>query len=166
MTTAISQMKRTQQGITLLEVLITLVIFSIGLMGSASMQITGLRLNQSAHLRTMAVVQAYDLADRIRANRAGVEAGAYDSIVSKPSDPGCASTYCSPSEIAQFDAYEWNSANENVLPLGMGSVQRDVGSDVFRIRVMWQDERNDGHGSDCVDEEIGPMSCFTLEFQP
>lgn len=154
-----------QGGMTLLEVLITLLVFSIGLMGSASMQVTGLRLNQSAHLRTLAVIQAYDLADRIRANQAGVAAGAYDSISNTPANPGCATNGCSPEQIAQLDIHEWNTTNARDLPLGGGSVERQ-GGDVFRIRVMWKDERNDGHGSDCVDEDLGALSCFTLEFQP
>lgn len=160
-----SQRNDRQTGLTLIEVLITLLIFSIGLMGAASMQVTGLRMNQSAHFRTMAVVQAHDLADRMRANAAGVAAGAYDTLTLAGSRPQCENQYCSPSEVAQFDAHEWNNSNSKLLPLGSGHVQRTGSSNVFRIRVMWQDDRTVTQDSACVDEELGQMSCFTMEFE-
>ncbi len=154
-----------QAGLTLIEVLITLLVFSIGLMGAASMQVTGLRMNQSAHFRTMAVVQANDLADRIRANSAGVAAGGYDELSNVSTKPQCDSQYCSPEEIAQYDAHEWRTSNAKLLPMGTGSVERTGSSDVFRIRVMWKDDRTVTQDSACVDEEAGQMSCFTMEFE-
>ena len=64
-----------QRGFTLLEVMIALLIFSIGLLGLAGLQAGGLRSNNQAQLRTIAVIQAYDMADRIRANPRGVADG-------------------------------------------------------------------------------------------
>jgi type IV pilus assembly protein PilV len=57
-------------GMTLLEVLIAVVILSVGLLGVAGLQTTNLRNSQSAHQRTMAVLLASGMAERIRANRA------------------------------------------------------------------------------------------------
>ncbi len=63
----ISQKSR-QTGFSLLEVLIAIVITSIGLLGLAGMQATGLRNNHSAYHRSQATVLAYDIADRMRSN--------------------------------------------------------------------------------------------------
>lgn len=156
-----------QAGMTLIEVLVTLLIFSLGLMGSASLQTVGLRFNQSAHLRTMAAVQAYDLADRMRANHAGIDSGDYDNIDSTPADPGCAQNHCSPAQLAQLDAHEWNSANASMLPAGTGTVSRNIGSDTFMIRIRWDDERVANIATNCGqndDAELG--GCFEMEFWP
>jgi type IV pilus assembly protein PilV len=69
-------------GFTLLEVLIALVIFSFGLLALAALMAKGLQYNTSALHRSYASTQAYDIADRMRANRLGITAGNYDSIPS------------------------------------------------------------------------------------
>ena len=61
-----------QRGFTLLEVLIAIVIFSIGLMGIAGLQASGMRYTQDSQLRTIAIAQAETMADRMRADPVGV----------------------------------------------------------------------------------------------
>jgi len=56
------------RGFTLIEALVALIVLSIGLLGIAGMQISGLRANQSAASRTQASYLADDIADRMRAN--------------------------------------------------------------------------------------------------
>jgi type IV pilus assembly protein PilV len=58
-----------QRGFTLLEVLIALLVLSIGLLGLAALQTTGLRSNQMASMRTLVSQFAYDISDRMRANQ-------------------------------------------------------------------------------------------------
>lgn len=60
--------KNRETGFSLLEVLIAIVVTSIGLLGLAAMQATGLRNNHSAYHRSQATVLAYDIADRMRSN--------------------------------------------------------------------------------------------------
>jgi type IV pilus modification protein PilV len=57
-----------QQGFTLIEVLVTVIIMAIGLLGVAGLQLAGMRSNHSAFLRTQATIAAYDLIDRMRAD--------------------------------------------------------------------------------------------------
>lgn len=61
-------------GFTLVEVLIALIVLSIGLLGIAALYVETLRANRSALVRTQAIALASDLADRIRANRVPADA--------------------------------------------------------------------------------------------
>ena len=56
-----------QRGFSLVEVLVAVLVLSVGLLGLAGLQIAGLRSNESARTRTQVVIAAYDLADRLRA---------------------------------------------------------------------------------------------------
>ena len=62
------------RGFTLLEILIAVGVLSIGLLGIAGLQALGQRSNHSAYLRSQATALAYDMIDRMRANKAGVQA--------------------------------------------------------------------------------------------
>ena len=63
--------KYRSQGFTLIEVLIAIIVLSIGLLGLAGLQLTSLRNSNSAYTRSQAVILSYDIVDRIRANRVG-----------------------------------------------------------------------------------------------
>lgn len=65
---------RSAQGFTLLEVLIAVVVLSVGLLGLARLQTAGLRQNHSAFMRSQATMLAYDIIDRMRTNKGTVEA--------------------------------------------------------------------------------------------
>ena len=65
------------KGVTLIEVLVAIVITSIGILGFASLQFLGLNSNQSAYYRSQASFIASDLSERMRANIDGMNANAY-----------------------------------------------------------------------------------------
>ena len=73
-------------GFTLIEVLVTLIVLSVGLLSLAGLQVFGLRTSHSASLRTQATIQSYDIIDRMRANLRGVQDGNYN----KPTQEGSA----------------------------------------------------------------------------
>ena len=138
------------RGLTLLEVLIAVVILSIGLLGLAHLQLYGLESTGDSFRRSMAAYIANDLADRMRANRAATRGGGYDdldsSTLSVPADPGCVTTFCTPTQMAQLDKREWLnhfvdvSAGTNpdwraILDAGRGQVLR-VG-DRIQIVISW-----------------------------
>lgn len=50
----------------MVEVMVTIVIMTIGMLGVAGLQLAGMRSNHSAYLRTQATIAAYDLIDRMR----------------------------------------------------------------------------------------------------
>ena len=137
-------------GFTLLEVLIALVIFSFGLLALAALMAKGLQYNTSALHRSYASTQAYDIADRMRANRLGLESPYYYSDINPPAGdpPSCLcdkDCSCDKEAMATFDAWQWNSYNESLLPSGSGSVSKT--GDTYTITVTWDDDR-DGAADD------------------
>jgi len=144
-------------GFTLVEILVAIVVLSLGLVGLAGLQMTGLKQNHSSYLRSQATVFAYDMLDRMRANMAGVAAGSYNNISGVPADPACIAAGCSVTQMAVYDTREWNQALNSVLPSGQGTVVGD-GSN-FTITVMWDDERTGAVGTACG---AGDLKCFTV----
>ena len=67
-------------GTSLIEVLVTLVILSIGLLGLAALQLNGLRSNTSAALRTASTLIAGDIIERMRANPTAVTDGLFSNV--------------------------------------------------------------------------------------
>jgi len=126
-----------QRAFTLVEVMVAMVIFSIGLLGLAGMQSLGMTSNQTAYLRTVAMQQAYNMADRMRSNTIGVTAGNYDAIAGPGPVADCIAATCTPIQIRDFDHLEWNTNNAALLPQGQGSVT-NVGG-VLTICVMWNE---------------------------
>lgn len=119
---------RRARGMTLVETLVALVVLSVGLLGIAGMQMTTLRNNLGAHLRSQATVLAYDITDRMRANREQALNNFYNTGY------GAAPTG---STIEQVDLRAWKNTLLNTLPSGDGQIQR-VGN-MFRITIRWQE---------------------------
>lgn len=162
---------RLQSGFTLLEVMIALVIFSIGLLGLAGLQAGGLRSNTQAQLRTIAVIQAYDMAERIRANPRGVEDGDYNAFDdTTPTAEDCISATCTAAEMATYDYYEWETSTQRVLPSGHGTItSAAVGGGVttlFTVTVMWDEERTGVTGTGCGGDPTVDLKCYALVFEP
>lgn len=78
----------TQQGVSLLEVLIAVVVLSIGLLGLAGLQLSSLRNNQSAAERSTAVMHVYSIAEAMRADREAAQAGDFEIDIDADSPTG------------------------------------------------------------------------------
>lgn len=128
-----------QAGFTLLEVLIALLVLSIGLLGLAALQTTGLRSNQMASMRTTATHLAYDVTDRMRANPTQVADGEY--VITDTQAPGDTSA----TGQALTDLTEWHD-DVTGLPGGKASITYcNAGSspacdgDTYVITVYWNE---------------------------
>jgi type IV pilus assembly protein PilV len=146
-------------GFTLIEVLVALLVLSLGLLGLAAMQAQGLRFNQSAYLRSQATYMAYDIIDRMRANRDAALSGDYDvAMGTAPDSTQTCNSSCTPAELAEFDRNSWQctlgnwDGNSNcqtlgitgVLPSGQGAVVRD--DNEVTVTIRWSDR--DGNDQD------------------
>lgn len=151
-----------QKGFSLLEVLISIVVLTIGLLGVAALQGSSIRYNHSAQLRAIAIAQGHSMADRIKANKAGVSAGAYNAITGIPSQTSC--TSCSPTQLAQYDAYKWNTINAALLPSGRGTVTS--ANNRYTITVRWDGNRTGATGLGCSGNKNIDLDCFSMEIQP
>lgn len=83
---------RAQAGVGLIEVLVALVVLSIGLLGVAALLATSLSTNNSSMARSMAVVSSYSILDAMRADSANAKAGQYDTTVKANACPTDTST--------------------------------------------------------------------------
>jgi type IV pilus assembly protein PilV len=160
---------RKHAGFTLLEVLVAIVVLSLGLLGLAGLQAASLRNNQTAYYRGIATQQAYDMADRIRANLAGVRAGGYSNLVEglPGGSPDCFAAACSAANMAISDHRQWNTINAALLPNGNGSVRCEdgaagagciasTGSWVFRVTVSWNERTEAGNVTQSFVTRVSP----------
>lgn len=140
---------RSQRGISMIEILVTLLITTIGLLGLAGMQLVNLKNVNNSQYRTQATILAYSMAEMMRSNQQGVSNGSYDAIDGTETGPTC-SNNCTVSEIAQLHAYQWNqaigaSAENGGLPDGaIGTVT--VNGDVYDVTVTWPEQTRNSSG--------------------
>ena len=158
-------------GFSLLESLIALVVFSIGFLALTLLMQTSLKNTNSAFYRSVATEQAYDMADRIRANRGADVApadGIGDNVVNyrnaeaTADDPGCianADGCTSQALVAAYDGWQWNQTNAQVLPSGGGSIVVNAATGAVTVTVSWDDNRT---GNDCS-AVPAPPACVSFE---
>jgi type IV pilus assembly protein PilV len=153
------------RGFTLIEVLVSVLVLSIGLLGLASLQATSLRFNNDSSAQTQATYLANDMADRMRANASQV--AAYPNLSTNPpgsATPSCYTGGCSPTQMADNDVYEWNTGL-NTLPGGQGLIT-DAGGGLFKITVMWDDRRTGASGTNCNIDDPNDLRCVSITTQP
>ena len=159
----------TQRGFTLLEVLIAVVILSVGLLGLAALQATSLKSNHASLIRSQIAILSYDMVDRMRANRPAMLLGDYDLPTSTQNANCTTVTGCTPTQMADHDYFEWSTLIARALPAGQGVVCRDGtrndgtsaashacdGGAEFVVKLWWDE---DGDGT------LDPP--FVMSFQP
>jgi len=97
-------------GFTLIEVLVSMVILALGLLGLAALQGISLKNNQDAYLFSQANALAYEMSDRIKANRLGWTTGTIPTAASAGScATGCNSSTpaCTTTQMASYDYCYW-----------------------------------------------------------
>jgi len=146
------------RGLSLIEILVTIVVISVGMLGIAALYVESLKAGQSAVMRTRAVALAADMADRIRTNTAGsatYDVGPDDVGVVPPN--ACADTttapavICAPDEMALNDIWQWKTLVGNTvdpqlqrlgLPNGTASIDRNPATVpvTYTITISWADK--------------------------
>jgi type IV pilus assembly protein PilV len=136
---------RTQRGFTLIEILVTVVLISVGLLGVAALQLTTLRGNQESYVRTQASVLAADIIDRMRANPLAFRGDFYSVAYNGTGD---AATQ------AGRDLTAWQQTINQLLPGGVdnaaGQIERTPDATgrrhIVTVTIRWS-ERAEGTGA-------------------
>jgi len=133
-----------QSGFTLLEVLVAMLVLSIGLLGLAGLMASSMRNNQSAYHSTQATWLAYDILDRMRANRAGALAGGYGTASALGAPANCPTAAPTSGSIAAQDIGGWKNMVACALPEGDGAITVTPANRRVSITVQWNDSRGTG----------------------
>ena len=152
-----------QKGVGLMEVLVALILLSIAILGFVALQVRAVAASNEASMNIQATNIARDLGERMRMNRSGVTE--YKNITSAPTK--CASEFCTPNEMAQYDYAQVKSRATN---LGMDiDILNCQGSTLVRkcVYVAWEGTTpTNGTGSpNCTNGTayVGNAKCIIME---
>ncbi len=143
-----------QRGVGLIEILIAVVLMSLGFLAAARMQVEGMRFSRSSYHQSQAYFLANDMIDRMRSNIEGVEAGHYtgQKTAADADNPNCQVSPCNPLGVAQQDIYDWSTHLHPIqkysgfvpaLPGTSASPAEgeiaDMGNDIFAVILRWNE---------------------------
>jgi len=138
-----------QRGFSLIEALVAFLILSVGMLGIASLQLLSLKAGHTASLRTVAVIKADEIMERIRSNPT-VVAGYASTVDDLGVNVGCnATNMCTQNEMARNDIFNWKADLLASLPNLGATASVDVANPVpgvnpaavVTVTINWQ-ERN------------------------
>lgn len=157
--------KTRQQGATLIETLVTMVVVALGLLGVASLLLASTRFQQTSTFRTEAIQQMDFIVEKMRVNNfvlstanlaaaiaapetAYLAADAYADADGLPADPACGLgglPVCTPAQAAQRDLREWRESLDQALPGGRGAIFPVAAGgatepNTRRVVVMWREK--------------------------
>jgi len=147
--------RRRQQGASLIEVLVSMVVLAIGILGISALQATSMKSNQSSYARTQAILHTEDIVERMRSNLAGVRNGDYDDPTPALNAACLTPAACSAAQLAAHDVAEWQAGIAANMPLGsaivcIDSTPEDGTPDapacdgsgaVYAVKIWWDDMR-------------------------
>lgn len=136
-----------EHGFSLLEVLIALLVLSIGLLGIAGLQTFSLQFNHQSYERTQATVLISEMFEKITANPVAARSGAFDAINTSGTfsyGTSCPAS-CTATQLAAYDLFRWKTSIEDSRKLaqGQGTITRVDGdpaganAHVYEIAVTW-----------------------------
>jgi len=142
-------MSKQERGFSLLEVLIALLVLSVGLLGIAGLQTVSLRFNHQSYERTQATVLISEIFEKIVANPVAARSGSFDTIDDTDTSAsftgyGSCPASCTPTQLATFDLFRWKLSIEDPrrLAQGRGTIARIDDPDgptahVYEVTVSW-----------------------------
>ncbi len=132
-----------QGGFTLLEVLVALLVLSLGLLGLAGLQTMSLKFNTQSYQRTQATMLIDSMIDRMRANPDAVNSGVYNNVplgaaAASYSFSGTCPQQCADADdLANYDIHQWLAAiaAPGMLTNGKGEISFD--GTRHRVTITW-----------------------------
>lgn len=127
----------------MLEVMVSLLLVSMALLGQAGLLAGSLRLSKGADNRMQAVLLASELAERMENNRDAARNGAYVQAAGStplPMQTDCNSYPCTPIELANFDLSAWEARVAGLLPGATWELDQDAtDTSHYTIILTWQE---------------------------
>lgn len=149
------QQSNRHAGFGLIEVIVSVLVISIGLLGVASMQVSSIKMNQGAYHQSQANILINEMFDRMRLNREAFIAGHYDDVTTNseaPSAQSCitSATGCSNEQLANNDIRDFsgffndvNALGDNFFPFipgGSASIARNAVNSEATVTVSWNQD--------------------------
>lgn len=130
-----------QRGMSLIETLIAVVVFSVGSIGVASMMITSMRNNDATLQRTNSTMLAVEIYEQMLANLPAAEAGSYNlamdaSLPTTTLDCAAAGSTCSPAQIAEWDLALWSARLTQILAGADAAISVNTATDPLTIQIQ------------------------------
>lgn len=127
-------------GLSLVEILVSLLLLSLLLLGTEAVQYIALRDTKTAYYVSVAHTQLNNMAERLRIN-----------LKQDPNDRN----------INQINEQisSWNAQNLLVLPQGKGTITQD--GSLYVLSLFWGNQR-DKNSEECYQNQIGPSGCLRL----
>lgn len=127
------------RGTSLLEIMISLAVMSLGLLGVGALQVTGLKSNRDAFFYSQAALLANDLAERVRANPTAAATYAMVMASAHSATENCETNRCSAEEMAHFDLNQWTDALSSQLGSAAGAVEFTAGTpNQLQVTLRWK----------------------------
>lgn len=133
---------RKNRGFSLIEVLVSLLIITLGIVGVMHLQTQSLKANQRAYFRTQADILSRDIVARMYANREEARKGAYTAQAKPSTASDCLANDCTPDQMARWDLLQWFQRLERDLPEGSAELANLPGDPSrYLITLRWDDQR-------------------------
>ncbi len=160
---------REQLGVGLVEVLVAMLVVSVGALSLISMQIAGKKVGYDALQRSVATTLVNDILERMRNNPNAlanytVNTLGGESVATEPT-PNCTSSACTPAQLAARDLWEWEQNLDGAAELlddGSGSITKVGGlvnpracithnAGIINVTIVWKGYQSTSNpaGSNC-----------------
>lgn len=137
-----------QRGVSMIELLVSLLIFTFGMLGLAGLQTRSLAFNQSSLVRSQAAALTDDILERMRTDRVRAAAGSWDTPLTTA--PSAMSSTSGSAYSYQNDVRAWKQQVVDLMPSGSGqaSIVTDKLKRDVTITIQWDDSRAGASGVD------------------
>ncbi|WNC67628.1 type IV pilus modification protein PilV [Thalassotalea nanhaiensis] len=147
-------------GFSLMEVLITMIIISFGMLGLAKLQLNAMVEVQSASYSNKAASFALQMTEAIAANPTALTSYQLSSTQQVTSQISCLANNCTSPELAKHDVKLWQSNVSKSLPSGQAEIE--VTSTQAKVTVRWDQNRNGSTGLNCPPLSSSDLECTTF----
>ena len=150
------------KGVGLIEVLVSLVILTVGLLGAARMQVLSLQEGVQSHFSSQAQIAVDDLMGRMMSNRTSAQAGQYAmSALASKSESNCDIVVCTSDQMAKHDLWQV-SETINVLPEAAMAITFNQDLLEYQVGITWNAQSGQSDKLGSIDSYTAP-NCNSID---